>query len=138
MTRLHASGKAAMNRPSPMNSQHSLASRQGLSRANMRGFKCAGAKVLRHPTPMSKPSSTVPASTTKYSKAMKLSGSQNSGASGGIPSAIASVSIMYRLSCAPAVSRHWHYPIAHVVPEQLQEANHAKGVHQQQGNPSSQ
>src|SRR5690606_4937083 len=94
--------------------------------------------ALRQPTPISKPSSTVPAMTTRTSKVMKVRGSQNSGASGGMPSAIASVSIMYPPSRTPPMSCHRNNPIPHVMPQQLQKTGHADRINRQQGQPACQ
>src|SRR5690606_18136187 len=96
-----ALGKAQTNKPRPRNSQNSLASRQGLSNDSMRGRKESGASKDRQPTPISKPSRTVPATIIKKNRARNASGIQNAGSWAPRPNAFAKESIMP----APDVAR---------------------------------
>src|SRR5690554_520869 len=132
----HALGNAAMNSPMPRNSQNSLASRHGFSNASMRGRRLSVAKVLRQPTPISKPSSTTPASTSTNSAPMKASGIQKSGSYGLSPMARASDSIMMYPSCPATTPCHGHDAIAHDMPQQAHEPGDAQRVCRQQTEPA--
>lgn len=101
-----ANGNAETNSPSPSNGQNSLASRQGLSRPIMRPRSSEGASCSSSPTPMSNPSSTMPAAISSSNSPTKTSGIQNEGSSGLRPSEAARVAIMRILRSCARAPRH--------------------------------